>query len=261
MPEASSNAAEQLCETLNEVISLPYDEVHVWRAILDQPQSRVSSFFRTLAQDEKERAARFYFQKDREHFIVARGVLRAILSSYLKADPDELRFGYSSYGKPFVVSDNCGDLRFNLSHSHGLALFAVACGRELGIDVERMRTEVIEQQIAERFFSPCEVAALRALPACRQVEAFFNCWTRKEAYIKARGEGLSLPLDKFDVSLAPSEPAVLLQALFDAREVSRWSMIDLAPGAGFKAALVVERRDCLLDGRNESPRLSYPFAR
>lgn len=235
-------APEQLCETVPEEILLLQDDVQVWRTRLDQPQTKVTNLFRTLAPDEKERAARFYFQKDRDHFIVARGTLRAILGHRLKVRPDELCFGYSSYGKPFLVSDNCGDLRFNLSHSHGLALFAVAFGRELGIDVERMRAEVIKEQIAERFFSCSEVAALRALPASRQVEAFFNCWTRKEAYIKARGEGLSLPLDKFEVSLAPAEPAALLQNRSDADEVNRWSMMDLAAGAGFKAALVVERR-------------------
>src|SRR5437868_2422860 len=150
---STSDAAEQLRQAPHEDISLPEDEVHVWRAQLGQPPSKVTGFFRTLAPDEKAKAARFYFEKDREHFIVARGVLRAILSRYLKGTPDELRFGYSPYGKPFLVGDSGGDLRFNVSHSDGVGLFAVTRGRELGIDIERMRAEVIEQGIAELFFS------------------------------------------------------------------------------------------------------------
>ncbi len=222
-------------------LRLPRDEVHVWRARLDLSQS-LAGFLATLAPDEKGRAARFHFQKDRDHFIAARGMLRAILSGYLNSRPEQFSFRYSAHGKPFLATDD-GDVRFNLSHSHGLALFAFARGRDLGIDLEWVRADVAEEQIAERFFSACEVAALRALPAVEQADAFFNCWTRKEAYIKARGEGLSLPLDQFDVSLAPGEPAALLCTRVEADEVSRWSMTELAPGAGFKAALVVEGRD------------------
>jgi len=243
MGMSANNSTQQFWQSPPEEISWPDDEVHVWRASLDQPCSNVTSFFCTLAPDEKERAARFYFQKDATHFIVARGVLRAILSRYLKVRPEQLCFGYGSYGKPFLASDNCGDLRFNLSHSDGLALFAIARGHEVGIDIERIRAEGVEPGMAERFFSPCEVTALSALPVCRRVEAFFNCWTRKEAYIKARGEGLSLPLDKFAVSLAPGEPAVLLQTMVDENQTSRWSMIALAAESGFKAAVVIERQN------------------
>jgi 4'-phosphopantetheinyl transferase len=231
--------AEAIWLLPNADLSLPRHEVHVWRAPLDQPQS-LTAFLATLAPDEQERAARFRFQKDREHFIAARGLLRALLSRYLNVRPDDLAFGYSAHGKPFLVSEQGGEVRFNVSHSHGLALFAFAQRRALGIDLEYMRPEVAEEQIAERFFSSCEVTALRALPAGQQTEAFFNCWTRKEAYIKARGEGLSLPLDQFDVSLAPGEPAALLHTAMAADEASRWSMIELAAGAGYKAALVVE---------------------
>jgi 4'-phosphopantetheinyl transferase len=234
--------AEAIWLLPNADLSLPRHEVHVWRASLDQPQS-LTDFFATLAPDEQERAARFHFQKDRHHFIAARGMLRALLSRYLNVRPDELSFGYSAYGKPFLVNEHGGSVRFNVSHSHGLALFAFAQGPALGIDLEQMRPEVAGEQIAERFFSACEVAALRALPAGQQTEAFFNCWTRKEAYIKARGEGLSLPLDQFDVSLAPGEPAALLHTARAADEASRWLMIELSPGAVYKAALVVEGRD------------------
>jgi 4'-phosphopantetheinyl transferase len=234
--------AEMIWQLPSADLSLPRHEVHVWRALLDQPQS-LNAFLASLAPDEQERAARFLFQKDRERFIAARGLLRAILSRYLNLRPDDLYFGYGAHGKPFLARAPCGDVRFNVSHSHGLALFAFARERDLGIDVEQMRLEVAGQRIAERFFSACEVAALRGLPAEQHTEAFFNCWTRKEAYMKARGEGLSLPLDQFDVSLAPGQPPALLRTAMTASETSRWSMIELAPAAGYKAALVVEGRD------------------
>lgn len=227
-----------------EDLLLTDDEVHVWRAALDQPRARVRSLREVLAPEEQERAQRFYFEKDRDHFTVAHGVLRTILGLYLNLNPHQLHFRYSSHGKPYLREEsNRNDLRFNLSHSDGLALFAMTCGCELGVDVERIRPDVAEDTIAERFFSAREVAMLRALPVQLQAEAFFNCWSRKEAYIKARGEGLSLPLDKFDVSLAPGEPATLLGTRIDSHELSRWSLVELAPGTGYAAALVVERRD------------------
>ncbi|MFL6214166.1 MAG: 4'-phosphopantetheinyl transferase family protein [Blastocatellia bacterium] len=221
-------------------LSLPRDEVHVWRARLDQPQ-RLAEFSATLAPDEQARAARYHFQKDRDHFIAARGLLRLLLSRYLQINPANFSFCYSAFGKPSLASHHGADLCFNISHSHDLALLAFAQGRELGIDLEWIRPEVAGEQIAEHFFSRGEVATLRALPERRQTEAFFNCWTRKEAYIKARGEGLSLPLNQFDVSLAPGEPAALLRAAMS-DETARWMMLDLTVGAGYKAALVVEGR-------------------
>lgn len=226
-----------------ETLELGSGEVHVWRATLDQPTPRVQSLRRILAADEQARADRFYFEKGRVRFIVARGLLRMILGRYLDREPSQLRFDYSPYGKPALASESGGEtLRFNVSHSHGLALYAVTRGREIGIDVEYIRADVASEQIAERFFSSREVAVLRALPVEAQAEAFFNCWTRKEAYIKARGEGLSLPLDQFDVSLVPGEPAALLSTRPDPHEASRWSLQELTPGPGYVAALAVEGR-------------------
>lgn len=225
----------------SEKLSLPNDAVHVWRATLDQSASCRERFWQTLAEDERARADRFHFPRDREHFVVARGVLRAILARYLNTEPGRLSFCYSAYGKPALLKEASGDaLRFNLSHSHGLALYAVTRDRELGIDVEHLRPHLADRQIAERFFSPGEVAVLLALPQYQQREAFFHCWTRKEAYIKARGEGLSLPLDQFEVSLAPGEPAALLSTHANPSEASRWSMLELTPGPGYVGALAVE---------------------
>lgn len=224
-----------------KILRLGIDEVHVWRATLDLKAGGLQSLQQTLSADERVRAGRFHFQRDREHFIVGRGLLRTLLGRYLETDPGQLRFCYSPHGKPALAWEaNRNRLRFNLSHSRGLALYAVTRARELGVDIEFIRPEPADEEIAERFFSPREVAALRALPSNMQREAFFNCWTRKEAYIKARGEGLTLRLDQFDVTLTPGEPAALLSTNGDPQEASRWALKNLAPGPGYGAALAVE---------------------
>jgi 4'-phosphopantetheinyl transferase len=227
-----------------QTVFLRDHEVHVWKAHLRRQSPSIQSLIPTLSPDELARAKRFYFQKDREHFIVARGLLRVILGRYLNREPSQLQFCYNPYGKP-ALSCQSGShgLRFNLSHSHGLALYAITRGREIGVDIERIRPDMVEDQIAERFFSPGEVRALRSLPPSLQPVGFFNCWTRKEAYIKAKGKGLSLPLDQFDVSLVPGEPAALLHVSGDAGESSRWSLHKLVPGPGYAAAVIAEEHN------------------
>jgi 4'-phosphopantetheinyl transferase len=225
-------------------LNLSSNEVHVWRACLNLPASHIHRLRHTLAADELARAERFHFEKDRQHFIAGRGLLRVILSRYLEAEPGQLRFRYSDYGKPaLMLSPGQVPLNFNLSHSNGLALYAVTQGREVGIDLEKVRSDLEYEEIAERFFSPQENAVLRRLPAEVKPRAFFNCWTRKEAYIKARGEGLSLPLDQFDVSLAPGEPARLLHVRGNSQEVGHWSLQALTPAPDYVAALAVEGSD------------------
>lgn len=227
----------------SENICLKDREVHVWCAGLDQPLSCVQSLEQNLSEPEKARSNRFHFEKDRIHYIVARGRLRQILGYYTGIDPRELHFRYSSYGKPALVEqENQNDIRFNVSHSQGLALFVLTLGHDIGVDIEYIRPEMEYDQIAEHFFSDKEVTTLRSLPVEMQAVAFFNCWTRKEAYIKARGEGLSLPLHKFDVSLIPGEPAKLLSTRIAPEEVSRWYFQELTTKPEFAATVVVERR-------------------
>jgi 4'-phosphopantetheinyl transferase len=231
---------------LQEPMRLLSGEVHVWRASLEQPPRCLERLLATLEPDEQDRAERFHFDRDRHRFIAGRGTLRAILGGYLDMEPGQLRFCYSEHGKPSLVREITGDrLRFNVSHSHELALFAVAEGRDLGVDLEWIRPNVADAKIAERFFSAEEVRVLRGLPAELQGDAFFNCWTRKEAYIKALGEGLSMPLSRFVVSLAPGEAPQLLSANGSANddEVSRWSFRELFPGSGYKGAVVAEGKD------------------
>ena len=209
-------------------------EVHVWRVELTQPEHVIQQFRNTLEQDELFRADRFHFEKDRRAFVVSRGFLREIISRYTNTRPEQLRFSYGPYGKPALD----GRLRFNMSHSHNLALIALTEDRELGVDVEYIRADFATGDIARRFFSPVEVEVFNSLAAEHQVAAFFRCWTRKEAFIKATGKGLSQALDGFDVTLGPGEPAALLRV--DEDDASRWSLSDLNVRAGYAAALAVE---------------------
>jgi 4'-phosphopantetheinyl transferase len=236
------SASVPLWRSPSEILELNHKEVHVWRATLDLPMSRVRSLEQTLAADERARAERFHFEKDRMHFIVARGLLRAILGRYLARNPHTLRFCYSQYGKPTLAreSHNDASLCFNVTHSHGVALYAVSRNRAIGIDLERIRTDVACEQIAERFFSPYEVSTLRSVPIYMRPEAFFSCWTRKEAYLKARGMGLSLALSQFDVTVAPGGSAALLSTREEDQDISSWWLCDLSPGFGYVAALAVE---------------------
>jgi 4'-phosphopantetheinyl transferase len=217
------------------------DEVHVWCASLKQGQERVRALYAHLDEGERAKATRFHFEKDRRHYTVARGVLRGLLGRYLRVPPARIIFSYNRYGKPALAGEfAAGGLRFNVSHSGGVGLFAFTLGRELGVDVESLREDFASREIAERFFSGREVSALCTVPPEQQTRAFFNCWTRKEAYIKALGEGLSHPLNSFAVSLAPGEPARLLSSNIDPREAQRWSMFELNAPHGFAAALAVE---------------------
>ena len=173
------------------------DAVHVWRACLDQSPLQVDNFQMTLDDDERSKARRFYFSRDRERFIVARGILRSLLAGYLGRVPNSISFTYGSHGKPALASESGADaIRFNLSHSHGTALYALTRSREIGVDLEFIRCDLKAEQIAGQFFSHSEIVALRALPPSVRDYGFFLCWTRKEAYIKARGEGLSMQIGR-----------------------------------------------------------------
>lgn len=203
---------------------------------------RVQGMRHILAEDERRRADEFCFEKDRERFVLTRGVLRILLGRYLNLEPRQLNFCYGLHGKPALAERFDGDaLRFNVSHSHGLALMALTHNREVGIDVEYVRSDLELDEIASRYFSPQEAATLRSLSIDVRTEAFFAGWTRKEAYIKAKGEGLSLALDKFSVSLAPGEPAVLLSVGENqSPEVACWNLQSLSPGPGYAAAVATE---------------------
>lgn len=202
--------------------------VDLYCANLETDPDRVWELEGFLSMEERARAARFRFSKDRRHFVVCRGTLRELLGRHTGLDPADLNFSYNFFGKPELAGS---DVRFSVSHSHGLAVYAIARGGDVGVDVERIDPKFACEKIPERFFSPHEVATLRALPVSLQTEAFFLCWTRKEAYVKALGLGLSLPLTSFDVTLTPGEPAVLL------RGAGSCSMQSWTPEPGYVGAL------------------------
>jgi 4'-phosphopantetheinyl transferase len=224
-------------------LNLPPEEVHVWRASLDRSEKETQQLERTLAVEERARAERLMLPRSRHYFIVGRGLLRAILGNYLNCLPQTLHLEYSPQGKPALIGlREAKELHFNVAHSNGLVLFAVAWNRAVGVDLEYVRADLTESRIAQRFFSPRENAGLSGLPVQQRREAFYTCWTRKEAYLKARGVGLTLPLDQFDVSVAPGEAPVLLATRDDPQEAGRWTLCDLAPGPGYRGSLAVEGR-------------------
>lgn len=196
--------------------------VQVWRADLDHPPLGLDALARTLSEDERARAGRFHRPRDRDRFVAARGLLRVLLGAALGCPPPSLRFRYNTYGKPALAFDSLR-LGFNLSHSDGAALFALAWGREAGVDIERVPLGVDVETLAERFLSAEEAAALRSLPPAGRPDAFAQAWVRCEAYAKALGMGLS----------SSSPPP----------EHDRWTCLDLQAGPEYRAALVVENRD------------------
>ena len=220
------------------------DEIQVWRAGLDVDPAVLAPWRETLSSEERARAGRFRFPIDRDRYTAGRGILRALLARYLGTPAGDFRFCLNAYGKPgLAAGSGAPELRFNLSHSHGLALFAFTLGREVGVDLELVRTTLRSDSLAERFFSPQEVAALRALPESAQKEAFFHCWTRKEAYIKARGAGLSINLASFSVSLGPNPVTHLPIIGNDGPEAGRWWLRALALGSGYVGAVAAEGAD------------------
>ena len=226
-------------------LTWPRDEVHIWRTTVDWAPASLMRLKQLLSSDERARVDRFFFEKDQRSHLVSRGWLRVLLGRYLDVPADQLAFEYGTHGKPRLaghatLSSHQAPLQFNVSHSGELVLIAVTAGRTLGVDVERIRPDTNTMELAERFFSAHECAVLARLPPAQQHDAFFNGWSRKEAFIKACGMGLSMPLDSFDVSLVPDEPAQLIATRPDAEEARRWNMRAFDVVEGYKAALVVE---------------------
>jgi 4'-phosphopantetheinyl transferase len=213
-------------------------DLHVWSASLDQPVERISSLEQTLSPDERDRAMRFHFDRDRNRFIAGRGMLRAILSSYLKIDPPHLHFAYSSRGKPILTGfpGRC-TLHFNVAHSNDLILIALTRVCAVGVDVEWIHSVRDTENIASHFFSPREVVELMALPKEQRALAFLNLWTRKEACLKATGAGLSDMIEQIEVSFLPGEPARMLAISGDPQAAACWTLVELTPASEFKAAV------------------------
>jgi len=206
-------------------------EAHVWRVPLDVGEADVAAHRALLSEDERAKADRFYFDRDRRKYTVARGTLRTLLARYFSSDPRAFTFAYGERGKPSIE----GDVRFNVSHSGEVALLAFARGVELGVDVEQVRADIDIPGLARISFSPEERAALFACPVEERLTAFYALWTRKEAYIKAIGLGLAMPLDGFTVTCTPE--ATLVRVESDPREAAHWRMWSFDAGADYPCAL------------------------
>jgi 4'-phosphopantetheinyl transferase len=247
------NIADSISALWPARMHITENEVHVWSTCSDVEPADVDRLAKLLSDDERDRAGRFHFRKDRNRFIVGRGLLRTILSRYLNLDSDKLQFEYSSHGKPQLAPNyqapGAPALRFSLTHSQELVLYAIAF-REIGIDVEHIRKDFEVEPLAGQVFSRNELAKLLTLPSSLRREAFFRCWTRKEAYIKGRGEGLSVPLDQFEVSLLPDELPALLSVADNPDEPSRWCLKELPSSPAWLSALAVKK----MPGDFEAPR-------
>jgi 4'-phosphopantetheinyl transferase len=273
-------------------LALPDGEVQIWRVALDLPISSVERLRQTLAADEIARAGRFRAPASRDRFVAAHGLLRHILGQYLDTEAAQLQFCYGPYGKPFLApAQNQCDVRFSLSHSHGLGLFAFARGRDIGVDLEYLGTHRNWERIARHCLSASEQAALYALPARARRAALLACWARKEAYLKGTGRGLTQPLNQIEIGVRPGDsaaPACLQRSTqyvshsehrgrekdalnlrvlcvlrgstspadalnVDPRDSSPWSLVDLAPGQGYLGALAVEGQGWRLAYRHWLP--------
>jgi 4'-phosphopantetheinyl transferase len=231
----------QFDEVNSTNLPLPSDEIHIWQRRLRCDPHAIQALEAVLHPDELTRAARFHFPSNRDEFIVSRGTLRLLLGRYLNCSPGQLHFTYSQYGRPQLDGSRVAErVEFNISHSGDIIVLAFTRARRIGIDIERIRTDFSTAEIADRFFSFAEREALHTLPAEQRHDAFFTCWTRKEAFIKALGEGLSHPLEQFDVSLTPGSPPAVLATRPEAQEARRWSLWDINVPPGYAAALAAE---------------------
>ena len=232
-------------------LALPEAETHVWRIALDAPQVTVECCLTELPTADRARAERFTFADGRRRYAMARAALRRILGRYLESEPPagapvphaSLDIGTGPHGKPFLQWDGkAHELRFNLSHTGETAVLAVAWGREVGIDIESVNRPVAMEELAGRFFSPSEATAVMDAPAERRAAVFFRVWTTKEAYVKARGDGLTLPLEQFDVVGELCQPPGLLATRHDPADRARWRFAEVACGEEFACVLAVEKR-------------------
>lgn len=214
--------------------------IHIWHVELDQPDSLLEEFSRTLAADELARAARFHFDGDRRHFVAARGFLRAVLGSYLRLSPSDVQFTYGEHGKP-RLADSAQDrqLTFNLSHSGNVAMLALADGRPVGVDLELMRPLPVVEAVAPTIFSEGDLAVFNALSDAPRQQAFFDAWSRKEALVKAIGAGFSMSVKDVEVTFLPNAPARLVRLHRSTTLAAEWTLRQVDAPTGYRAALAV----------------------
>ena len=235
-----------LAETAWETAPTPWPappvvgEAHLWRIPLAGATPPLPEHEQLLAPEEFTRAGRFHYSKDRSAFITARASLRCLLGHYLRRKPEAISFGYGTHGKPFLAGPEPGGLSFNLSHAGGHALIGFTTCRSIGVDLEAEDPSINVERLAERFFSPHEYREVLALPAAERVPAFFRTWTRKEAFLKAHGAGLGLPLDQFSVTIDLNKPVRLERIDWAPEQTDDWAMAGFMVAEGLPGAVVVE---------------------
>ena len=219
------------------------NKVHIWRYYPEETNSQMETLQDTLSADELARSEKFHFEKDRKKFILTRGILRKLLGCYLNKNPQQIRFDYTSFGKPFLAIDSeNSNISFNLTHSGEIVLYAISCNQELGIDVEQVRDHTDVMAIAKRFFSQREIGQMEKANEKNRTQLFFRYWTRKEAFVKALGKGVSFPMERLDVSLINKFlPIIKLPA--ENNETAYLNVKDLFPGDGYVAAIATEVND------------------
>jgi len=219
---------------------LPEKAIHFWYCDFNQNRAKLESYHALLSQDEKIRSGRFKFDRDKECYVISRGILRLLLSTYLKLSPEDLVFGYTDFGKPFLSNDSA--IKFNISHSGNMAVFAFARNQEVGVDIEQIKDNFEVLELAHNFFSKNEIEVLENQSKEDLPRAFFRCWTRKESFIKAEGSGLSFPLDQFAVSLENDQQAELLNTQWDSKEKDHWQLFSFIPAQEYIAAVAIRSR-------------------
>jgi len=219
------------------------NEIHIYRSSLESTADKLTESESLLSPDELQKAYRYKFEKDRDHYIAGRALLRRILGKYLNQSPDNIIFSYSEKGKPYIKESL---VKFNLAHSGGKAVFAIAENTEVGIDIEYMRELPDAIHIAKRFFSDEEVNVLLKVSEDEIRTAFFNCWTRKEAFIKAVGEGLSYPLKDFTVTIIPGVNPEIKWIKDKDDEVKEWSLVNIQTDQNYVSSLAVKAAEVII---------------
>ncbi len=234
-------------QTTPRDLEISSTHVDVWLTSTDPGEEQVQKYKKLLSATEIARADKFVPGHKRREYIITRGVLKQVLSRVTGLDASGLDFSYGDHGKPYLDINRAGkNIAFNVSHSHGMALVAITLGGRLGVDVEKIRPELDWLDLAERYFSASEYQALSKCPNDSSLMSFFTCWTRKEAFVKAVGDGIARGLSEFDVSIDPDESAGLLNIRWQGEDAAEWSIKNIPIHGDYVAALAVDRPDCLV---------------
>ena len=229
-------------DSITSFVSLKPNTVHIWSINFGVNDETFKTYYNLLSEDERTRANKFKFYKDKRCYVVTKGALRLLSGKYLNKDAKEIKFEYEKYGKPkFKHKSN---LNFNVSHSGDLAIIGFVLDHTIGVDIEKIKNDFDTFEIAANFFSKTEIASLRKIPKIEQHIAFYRCWTRKEAFIKGKGSGLSFPLDTFSVTLDSDLKAQLLETNWNETEKNDWSLQSFKPNSNYLAAVIVENKSC-----------------